>query len=93
MAKLSAGGNYKIGAVTVRRGKSRYVFALRSDGNVLERLAGFYNENGLYTAHSTGYKIFGKIKPREGRGFFDRDDVQRLSGILEARNYEILETK
>lgn len=91
MAKLSARGQHKVGQVTTKFRTSRYVFALRSDGKVLERLAGFYNENGLYTPHATGYKEFGTLKLREGATKVDFSDVERLSSILTKRGHKILE--
>lgn len=90
MAKLSANGCREIGKLTVRSGSSRHVFALRSDGKVLSRLAGFYNDLGEYTAHATGYSIYASLKPREGRSDFDRSDVERLGKILERKGYEVV---
>jgi hypothetical protein len=87
MAKLSANGCHEIGKVTVKRGPGRYVFALRSDGKVLSRLAGFYNEDGEYTAHPIGYSV--AFSFRESRSF-TKDDVATLTAMLVQRGYEVL---
>ena len=83
MAKVSARGARKLGQVTVETGTARYVYCLRSDGTVLRRLAGFYNDSGEYHAHPTGYKVWASLKAKpEGFAFAD---VERLAGILTAR--------
>ena len=90
MAKLTANGCREIGKVTVKKATGRHVFALRSDGKVLSRLAGFYNEAGDYTAHPTGYSIFGSLKLAEGRSEYGQSDVDRLRDILVRRGYEVV---
>lgn len=90
MAKLSANGCREIGKVTVNKSTGRHVFALRSDGKVLNRLAGFYNDEGDYTAHPTGYSIYGSLKLTEGRSEYDQSDVDRLRDILTKRGYVVV---
>ena len=85
MAKVGARGAHKIGQVTVETTNSRFVFCLRSDGKVLRRLAGFYNDSGEYTAHPTGYKVWASLKPAEGSERFTFSDVERLAEILRKR--------
>lgn len=90
MAKVSARGAHKVGQVTTRTSTSRLVFALRSDGKVLRRQAGFYNESGDYTPHATGYAVWASLKPSEAGTAFTYDDVSRLAEILRRKGHNVI---
>jgi hypothetical protein len=90
MAKLSANGCHEIGKVTLRSGTGLHVFALRSDGKVLHRLAGFYNEWGEYIAHTTTYSVYASLKLAQGNTHYGETDVFRMQAILVKRGYEAI---
>lgn len=93
MSKVSARGAHKVGSVVTDKGTSRHVYTLRSDGKVLTRLAGFYNDNGDYSAHATGYRTMGSLKLAEGQERYSFADVERLSKVLEGRGHKVREVK
>lgn len=90
MAKLTARGCYKVGQVTADLGEARHVFALRNDGKVLRRLAGFYRD-GTYDAHATGYNVWATLKANGPA--YTRGDVDRLAKILERKGFQVREVK
>jgi hypothetical protein len=90
MAKLTANGCHEIGKVTLRKGTGRHIFALRSDGKVLVRNAGFYNLNGSYTAHPTAYTVHASLKLTEGATEYTSKDVDRMREIFVKRGYEVI---